>query len=311
MVVGDVLLGLRDGGVELGLLGRELRAARVELLLAGDELGLAGVELRLAVLELLATGVELRLAGRDLDLRGVELGLAGPRLGLPGIELNLAGAKLRAAVADLLLGGRELGPRLVELRLAVDELGLRLVELRLAVDELGLSIVELRLAVRDLGLRIRELGASIGDLCRLVVARRLGIERVQDALDAGDPVSLRDAVDDGRLLCGRDRRPVSGVEDDRAAAAGSLGKRGLEPVGDLRGRRSRDRDLAVGRATGCSEGADSDAQDHQPPEDDGSSSPGREPADSVEQLCHGSELQSRRDDRFWARRNTRWRNGAL
>ena len=98
--------GDRGGArVELLLLGRELGLPGVERLLLDRELrqrgrrhagcGLRGVELLLLGCQLRLGGVELLLTVGQLGLRGVELSLAVD-------ELRLRGDDLRAAVRDLL-----------------------------------------------------------------------------------------------------------------------------------------------------------------------------------------------------------------
>ena len=307
-------------GVELGLLGLDLRHARVDLRLRGGELVLVlvvgavllrlrdgGVELGLLGDQLGLAGVELRLAGRELLLRRVELRLAGRELLLARVELRLARGELRAAGVDLRLRGRQLGLRRVELRLAAHELLLRRVELDLTGGELGLGAVDLALAAGDLGARLGELRLPGGDLRGLVLTLGLRGEGVEDALYAADLRGLCDAVGDGRLLGGADRRAVLGAEDDRAGAAGGLWEGGLQPLRHLRGRGAGDRDLAGGRAAGDHVRAGGGGEDRQPHEDDGPPSPGREAADPVEQFCHGARLQFRGDDRSRARRT---RSGA-
>ena len=173
-----------------------------------------------------------------------------------------------------------------ELRLAGDERrGVR-VDLGLARDELRGAVVELRLPVDECRLRVRDLLPAVDDLGRLVIALRLGRERIDDLGHAIDLRRLRDEAGDGRLLGDRERRPVGRVEHDGATPARHVGERGSQVVGHLGGLRAGNRDLPGRRAAAGEECPHADREDGQPgPHHDEASSCG-EPADPVEQLCH-------------------------
>ena len=191
--------------------------------------------------------------------------------GRSGLELAALCIELRLALVELCLLGGQAGCGLVE---RSGRLGLRArgVELGLTLVELSGRLVELRLAR--------------GGLLLLGGAGGLRRERVDDLRDAVDVRGRADPGGDRGLLGIREGLAVLRPEDDRAAAAGCRRELRGESLGDLCGRRARDREPVRQVSAADREGDAGEGEDRDPGDDHDAASSAREPADPIEKFCH-------------------------
>ena len=186
----------------------------------------------------------------------------------------------------------ELAALCIELRLALVELCLLGGQARFGLVErsgrlgLGARGVELGLTLVELSCRLVKLCLPRGCLLLLGGAGGLRRERVDDLGDAVDVRGRADPGGDRGLLGIREGPAVLRPEDDRAVAAGCRGELRGESLGDLCGRRARDREPVRQVPATDREGDPGEGEDRDPGDDHDAASSAREPADSIEKFCH-------------------------